>query len=55
MEIRSVLLSIQVLMGNPDPDDFLDIEAADMWKKDPKSANKKARNGPINMQCSKCD
>ena len=43
LQIRSVLLSIQVLMGNPDPEDFLDIEAADLWKKDPKSAIKKAR------------
>lgn len=43
LQIRSVLLSIQVLMGNPDPDDFLDIEAADLWKKNPKDALKKAR------------
>lgn len=43
LQIRSVMLSIQILMGNPDPDDFLDIEAADLWKKDPNGARKRAK------------
>ena len=43
LQIRSVLLSIQVLMGNPDPEDFLDIEAAELWKKDVNGAIKRAR------------
>ena len=43
LQIRSVLLSVMVLMGNPDPEDFLDIEAAEMWKKDVAGANKKAK------------
>ena len=38
LQLRSVLLSLQALMASPDADDFLDIKAADLWKKDEKKA-----------------
>merc|ERR1712032_255372 len=44
LQIRSVLLSIQALLAEPDPEDFLNIEAADLWKKDPTAAVQKARD-----------
>ena len=40
---RKVLLSLQVLLSCPDEKDFLNIEAADLWQKDPEAAKKKAR------------
>ena len=44
LQIRSVLLSIQALLAEPDPDDFLNIEAADLWKKDPSAAVQKGKS-----------
>lgn len=44
LQIRSILLSIQVLMANPDLEDFLDIEAAELWKKDVPAAIKRAKD-----------
>jgi ubiquitin-conjugating enzyme E2 N len=38
LQIRSVLLSIQALLAEPDPDDFLNIKAAEMWKTNPNQA-----------------
>ena len=43
LQLRSVLLSLQALMASPDADDFLDIKAAELWKKDEKQALEKAR------------
>lgn len=40
--MRSVLLSIQSLLAEPNPDDPLNNEAADEWKKNKKAAEKKA-------------
>jgi ubiquitin-conjugating enzyme E2 N len=40
--MRSVLLSIQSLLAEPNPDDPLNNEAADEWKKNKKQAEKKA-------------
>ena len=40
--MRSVLLSIQSLLAEPNPDDPLNNEAADDWKKNKKGAEKKA-------------
>eukprot|EP00871_Galdieria_phlegrea_P004834 jgi/Galph1/5351/GphlegSOOS_G3944.1 len=34
LQIRTVLLSIQALLSAPNPDDPLNNEAADLWKKD---------------------
>ena len=31
-------------MASPDADDFLDIKAAELWKKNPKEAEEKARH-----------
>ena len=39
---RKVLLSLLVLMSCPDEKDFLNIEAAGLWQKDPTAARKKA-------------
>ena len=43
LQIRSVLLSIQALLAEPDPDDFLNIKVAEMWKKNPGQAIKIAK------------
>mmetsp|Transcript_6563 Transcript_6563/g.20680 ORF Transcript_6563/g.20680 Transcript_6563/m.20680 type:complete len:88 (-) Transcript_6563:209-472(-) len=43
LQIRTVLLSIQALMSAPNPDDPLNNEAADHWKKDERSALQQAR------------
>jgi ubiquitin-conjugating enzyme E2 N len=43
LQIRSVLLSLQALLAEPDPNDFLDVKTADNWKEDPKGAEKIAR------------
>ena len=40
--MRSVLLSIQSLLAEPNPEDPLNNEAADDWKKNKKGAEKKA-------------
>ena len=42
LQMRSVLLSIQSLLAEPNPDDPLNNEAADDWKKNKKGAEKKA-------------
>jgi len=43
LQIRSVLLSLQVLMGNPNVDDPLDVQVAEHWKSNRKEAEKQAR------------
>lgn len=43
LQIRTVLLSIQALMGAPNPDDPLANDVAQHWKTDEKSAITKAR------------
>ena len=43
LQIKSVLLSIQALLCSPDEKDFLNIEVAEHWKKDPKGAQELAR------------
>ncbi len=44
LQIRTVLLSIQALMSAPNPDDPLNNEAADMWKRDEQGALRIARD-----------
>eukprot|EP01080_Neovahlkampfia_damariscottae_P012445 gene12445-6197_t len=43
LQIRTVLLSIQVLLSAPNPDDPLDNTIAEIWKKDEKTAMKTAK------------
>jgi ubiquitin-conjugating enzyme E2 N len=43
LQMRSVLLSIQSLLNEPNPEDPLNNEAADEWKKNKKQAENKAR------------
>ncbi|GJQ14647.1 hypothetical protein GpartN1_g7058.t1 [Galdieria partita] len=43
LQIRTVLLSIQALLSAPNPDDPLNNEAADLWKKDEHRAIETAR------------
>ena len=43
LQIRSVMLSIQALLGSPDEHDFLNIEVSDVWKKDKKKALQTAK------------
>lgn len=43
LQIRSVLLSLQVLMGNPNVEDPLDVQVAEHWKSNRKEAEKQAR------------
>ena len=38
-----MLLSLVVLLSCPDEKDFLNIEAAELWQKDPEKAVAKAR------------
>ena len=47
LQIRSVLLSIQALLAEPDPEDFLDIEAAEHWKNDLNGALKKGKDSSL--------
>jgi ubiquitin-conjugating enzyme E2 N len=43
LQIRTVLLSIQALMSAPNPDDPLDNNVADMWKKNEAEAIRRAK------------
>jgi len=43
LQIRTVLISIQALMSAPNPDDPLNNEAADHWKRNEKEALDMAR------------
>ncbi|KAJ1482166.1 ubiquitin-conjugating enzyme E2N-like protein [Baffinella frigidus] len=43
LQIRTVLISIQALMSAPNPDDPLNNEAAEHWKKNEKSAVAQAK------------
>ena len=43
LQIRAVLLSLQALLSAPDKDDFLNIDAAEMWKNDHNKAIEQAR------------
>jgi ubiquitin-conjugating enzyme E2 N len=43
LQIRTVLISIQALMSAPNPDDPLNNEAADHWKRDERGALKLAK------------
>merc|ERR1712216_37059 len=43
LQIRTVLLSIQALLSAPNPDDPLDNEVAEMWKRDEPQALKTAK------------
>ena len=43
LQISTVLLSIQTLLSDPNPDDPLNNEAADLWKSDEESAKNVAR------------
>jgi len=43
LQIRTVLLSIQALMGAPNPDDPLDNDVAEVWKNNEQEAIEKAR------------
>jgi ubiquitin-conjugating enzyme E2 N len=42
LKIRTLLISIQVLMSNPNPEDPLNNECADQWIKAKSAAMKKA-------------
>lgn len=44
MQVRTVLLSIQALMGAPNPDDPLANDVAEHWKTDEKSAIDKGKH-----------
>jgi ubiquitin-conjugating enzyme E2 N len=44
LQIKSVLLSIQSLLSEPNPDDPLNNEAANEWKTNKKQAEKKAQD-----------
>lgn len=43
LQIRTILLSIQALLGAPNPDDPLANDVAEDWKKDEKQAIKVAQ------------
>ena len=43
LQIRTILLSIQVLLSAPNPDDPLNNEAAEHWKRNEADAIRKAR------------
>merc|ERR1712110_885985 len=43
LQIRTVLLSIQALLSAPNPDDPLDNNVAEVWKKDEAEALRKAK------------
>eukprot|EP00038_Savillea_parva_P007026 m.167385 g.167385 ORF g.167385 m.167385 type:complete len:150 (+) comp12818_c0_seq1:89-538(+) len=43
LQIRTVLLSIQALLSAPNPDDPLNNEAADLWKRDEPTAIAEAK------------
>jgi ubiquitin-conjugating enzyme E2 N len=43
LQIQSVLLSLQVLMGNPNVDDPLDEQVASHWRANRKDAEKQAK------------
>jgi ubiquitin-conjugating enzyme E2 N len=43
LQIRTVLLSIQALLSAPNPDDPLDNNVAEIWKKDEAEAIRRAR------------
>ena len=43
LQIRTVLLSIQGLLSAPNPDDPLDTNVADHWKKNEREALERAR------------
>lgn len=43
LQIRTVLLSVQCLLGAPNPDDPLANDVADAWKRDPDAAIAEAR------------
>merc|ERR1711968_72919 len=43
LQIRTVLLSIQALLSAPNPDDPLDNNVADLWKRDENGAHATAR------------
>ena len=38
-----MLLSLQALLSSPDENDFLNIEVAELWKKNPEKAKATAR------------
>jgi ubiquitin-conjugating enzyme E2 N len=42
LQIRTVLLSIQALLSAPNPDDPLNTDVAELWKKDEKEAMRRA-------------
>ena len=42
--MKSVLLSIQILLAEPNPDDPLNNDAAAEWKSNKKAAESKARD-----------
>ena len=44
LQVRTVLLSIQALMGAPNPDDPLANDVAEHWKRDEKSAIEQGNN-----------
>jgi len=44
LQIRTVIMSIQALMSDPNPNDPLNNEAAELWIKDKDAAIKKARD-----------
>jgi ubiquitin-conjugating enzyme E2 N len=44
LQMKSVLLSIQCLLAEPNPDDPLNNDAAAEWKSNKKAAESKARD-----------
>lgn len=43
LQMRTILLSIQVLLSSPQPDDPLDPQVAEHFMRNPEEANVKAR------------
>lgn len=51
LQIRTVLLSVQALMGAPNPDDPLANDVAQHWKNDPNGAIQQGNPNPQSQDC----
>lgn len=55
LQIRTILLSIQALLGAPNPDDPLANDVAQRWKEDEKAAIETGNfHHPIHLECEEC-
>jgi len=53
LQIRTVLLSIQAMLSAPNPDDPLDEDVANQWKKNEKAAQATAREWTVKYATTK--